>query len=346
MNIRHGVRAKSVSLALAGTLAALSLAGIPGCSTSDAAAPALVSGSPQSLSFPATAVAPGQEDTQCVVMRLDNDAPIRVGSIHNELGDASHHLIVYRVSDTEEKRTPFPCAPFSDTLDPDKGSALMVTQKRDDLLTLPSGVAISLDAHQMVRLEMHFINASPTPKTVTAKTTFTPIRDAEFRDEAGFLFIGSAEISLPPKSDTTLGPKFFEIPADLYGVKFFAMTGHEHHLGTNVQVAQASSASDPGTKIYDVPNWSWSEPKTEVFSAPLQVPNGGGFHFSCSWKNTTDSVVRFGESATDEMCFFWAYYYPNKGARVCFHTTRVGGPTGRDVCCPGDSLCAFAKFKQ
>jgi hypothetical protein len=39
------------------------------------------------------------------------------------------------------------------------------------------------------------------------------------------------------------------------------------------------------------------------------------------------------------MCFFWAYYYPDKGPKVCFHTDRVAG--GLDICCPGGSpLCS------
>ena len=294
------------------------------------------------LSFPATAVAPGQEDTKCVVMRLGNTKALHVGAIQNALGDASHHLIVYRVIDTEEKRTPFSCKPFTDTLDPEKGSPLMVTQKKDDLLTLPTGVAFSLEPYQMVRLEMHYLNASSTEKTVSATTTFTPISDDDFRDEAGFLFIGNPDIKLPPKSVTKLGPTFFEVPSDLSGVKFFAMTGHEHRLGTNVQIASVANVDDPGRMVYDVPSWTWSEPKTEVFATPLTVPDGGGFKFTCSWNNTSDQQVTFGESATDEMCFFWAYYYPSQGARVCFHTSRVGGAAGRDICCPGDALCAFA----
>ncbi len=294
------------------------------------------------LAFPPTVIAAGVEDTQCVTMRLGNAAALHVGSVHNVLGDASHHLIVYAVNDTVEERTPFKCHPFTDTLDPTKGAPLMVTQKKDDLLTLPEGVAYSIAANQMIRLEMHFINASAAPKTVSATTTMTPISDDDFRDEAGFLFIGNPDIKLPPKSTGTLGPSFFQVPYELSGVKFFAMTGHEHQLGTNVQVAMSTTYSDPGKMVYDVPNWTWSEPKTEFFQEPFTVPDDGGFTFTCSWNNTTDQQVGFGESANNEMCFFWAYYYPSKGARVCFHTSRIGGEGGGDICCPGDALCGFA----
>ncbi|MBX3188121.1 MAG: hypothetical protein KF819_13960 [Labilithrix sp.] len=306
-----------------------------------AAPPKAPAAAPVSVAFPPTAIPAGVEKTECVVVRLGNATPLHIGSIRNDLGDGSHHLIVYRTSDTVEKPTPFACDPFTDTLDPEKGSTLMVTQKKEDTLTLPPGVAFSIEANQMVRLEMHYINASASQKTITAKSTFIPISDDDFRDEAGFLFIGNPDIQLPPNTTTTLGPTFFQVPAELWGVKFFAMTGHQHKLGTNVQIAMTPNADDPGRMVYDVPDWSWSEPKTETFDPPFTVPNDGGFTFTCTWNNTTDRQVRFGESANAEMCFFWAYYYPNKGARVCFHTKRIGGQFGTDICCPGDGLCGL-----
>src|SRR3954453_24096833 len=75
-----------------------------------------------SVAFPTLMVDPGVEKTQCVVVGLHNTSEIHVGQIHNTLGDASHHMIVYRVADTVEKPTPFDCEPFVDTLDPNKGS--------------------------------------------------------------------------------------------------------------------------------------------------------------------------------------------------------------------------------
>jgi hypothetical protein len=313
-----------------------------GSTTTDATTTKSAAAAAITVTFPDTVVPPGTEKTQCVVLRLGNVAPLHVGAVHNKLGDGSHHLIVYRVNDTVEKPTPFACQPFTDTLDPAKGSPLMVTQKKDDLLTLPGGVAYSIDANQMIRLEMHYINPSSAEKTVNATTTLIPISNDDFRDEAGFIFIGNPDIRLPPKSETKLGPTFFQIPQELSGVKFFAMTGHEHQLGTNVQIARSMTDTDPGTMVYDVPGWLWSEPKTEFFDTPFTVPDNGGFTFTCSWNNTLDHQVSFGESANSEMCFFWAYYYPSKGARVCFHTTRVGGAGGGDICCPGDALCGFA----
>ncbi|GAC1575053.1 MAG: hypothetical protein NVS3B20_06680 [Polyangiales bacterium] len=293
------------------------------------------------VNFGPITVPPHVERTQCVVKRLGNSEKIHAGAFHNVLGDASHHMIVYRVGDAVEQPTPFDCKPFTDTLDPTKGSTLMITQKRDETLALPKGVAYTLDANQMIRLEMHYINASAKEKTLTSSTTVTKVADADFQNEADFLFIGDPDISLPPGQKTTLGPIFFPLPKELADSKFFAITGHEHQFGTNVKVATASNDTDPGTPVYDVADWTWSEPKTVIAEPAFSAPPNGGFRFSCEWTNTSSANVKFGESADNEMCFFWAYYYPSKGTKVCFHTAQGGPPV--DFCCPGSSYCKFLK---
>jgi len=301
-------------------------------------------GTQYTLSIGPITVQPGEERTQCLVLPLGNPGPIHVNTIHNTLTPGSHHMIVYRSAETVEQTTPFDCQPFTDTLDPSKGSTLMVTQKRDDVLTLPSGVGFALDANQMIRLELHYINPGAQPIQVTATTTLTTMDERQFQSAADFLFIGDPDITLPPNAKTTLGPIFFQLPSEYAGVNFFAITGHEHQLGTDVKVAVASNANDPGTPVYDVPGWLWSEPTTVVANPPFTVPQNGGFRFTCDWNNTTTNTVKFGESANDEMCFFWAYYYPSQGSRVCLHSDRYNG--GIDICCPGSNIiCSIIQSK-
>jgi hypothetical protein len=302
--------------------------------TGDAATP---QGS-YTVQFGPITVAAGDEQTQCLTLRLGNPAPIHVGAIHDLLGTSSHHMIVYKVADTTEVTTPFACQPFTDTLDPTKGSVLIVSQRKDDLLTFPDGVAYTLGTNQMVRIEMHYINATASPTTLVSTSTMIP--SSNYQYEAGFLFIGDPDITLPPMSMTTLGPIFFKAPSQFANVHFFAITGHEHKLGTDVTIETATSLTDPGTSVYNVPGWLWSEPATVTSNPPFTLPSGGGFKFTCQWDNTTANTVTFGESAgTNEMCFFWAYYYPSQGDEVCFHTTQV--PGGADICCPGSPYCSL-----
>lgn len=292
------------------------------------------------VDFPAITIAPGSENTQCVVKRLGNDELIRVHQIHNVLPQGSHHLIVYRTADTEEKTTPYDCDPFLDALDPSKGSTVMVTQKHDETLTLPTGVAFSMPAGQMVRLEMHYINTTAAPIDVSATSTFVTIPAKDFKDEADFLFVGTPDIDIPAHSKMTIGPTFFQLPHELLGdAKFFGITGHTHQWGTNVTVAAADTKDGPDKAVYDVPGWLWSEPATLIHEPTFSIPQGGGFRFTCDYNNLGNQHVGFGESANDEMCFFWAYYYPSQGSYVCFHTKQIGN--GYDICCPGNGLCGF-----
>ena len=274
-------------------------------------------------------VAPGVENTECVTLLLHNPNAMHVGMMHNVLTGVSHHMIVYAVNDTVEQPTPTPCQPFKNTLNPAAGQPLMISQKHDDLLQLPTGVAYSLAANQMLRLEMHYINPTQQTATVQGVSTFTPMPDAQFMNEAGFLFAGDIDISLPPNTKTTLGPVFIAMPPDIVGVNFFAFTGHEHQFGTNVQVGMGTMGST--SPVYSVPGFLWSEPPTVRMDPPVVMPANGGFQLQCDWDNTSANTVTFGESATNEMCFFWGYYWPNKGARVCFHSDKFGVNT----CCPG-----------
>lgn len=256
----------------------------------------------------------GTESTQCVMKRLGNTEPISVREIHNELGATSHHFIVYRVDDTLERPEPYSCTPFTDTLN---DSPIIITQRADDRLTLPEGVAYTIEPDQMLRLELHYINVSAAPQVADATSTFIPMPSEDVENEADIMFLGDVSISIPPMSEATLGPSFLQVPPRFEGVRYFAITGHEHQWGTNVYVEAAESAGQPGSPVYDVPNFQWDEPLTVTYDPPFTVPSGGGFKLTCDWNNRSDHHVSFGTSVDDEMCFFWAYYFPSRGPLVC-----------------------------
>jgi hypothetical protein len=318
---------------------------IAGCGSSDeegggdvAAPPDAGYGQSYTVEWGPITVDPLQEDTRCVVKRVGNEAPIKVGKFINQLGSASHHLIVYRVADTTEQPEPFPCEPFVDVLDPTKGGPLAITQKAEETISLPPGVAYSLAADQMVRIEMHFINTGEEAVEVSASTTFVEIPEADFQHEADFLFVGNLDVEVPPRRPVTLGPRFLPLPAELSGINIFAITGHEHHWGTGVEVALGAGEEGPHQTVYAPDPFRWNEPETVYHDPPLAMPESGGFMFSCEYYNNSTETVGFGESANDEMCFFWAYYYPSVGPKVCAHTDQFGG---LNACCPGDSLCQY-----
>ncbi|WP_437812233.1 hypothetical protein [Sorangium sp. So ce1078] len=289
-----------------------------------------------SVAFDPITVQPGVERTQCVIRSLDNAEAKKIGRIRNELPAGSHHLVVYRTNDVEERPEPFDCSPFSDIGDPTKGSPLMIAQRPEETLEFPDGIGISIQPRQMIRLEMHYVNATPEPIEVSATTTLVAMAGDSFEHEADFLYFGNFDVHVDPRSTATLGPVFIRPPDGLGDVKYFGVTGHTHRWGTNVLVTASPGPDGPETPVYDVERWSWSEPATVYHDPPFQLDPGGGFNLTCTWNNLSDRRVDYGGTASDEMCFFWTYYYPSQGAYVCFHSEAFGGAR---YCCPGMAEC-------
>ena len=309
-------------------------------------------GTPYTLQFPDVQVQPGPsgENTQCVWMKLSNTTEIKVHQLHNILSTDSHHLIVYKDDmDMTEQTTPVDCQPFSGALNTTGNiEPIVITQKKDDELTLPDTVGYTLPPGQMIKLEMHYINVGEQVSTANATVTLYAGDPDTITNEAGLLFTGTPDVDIPANAGSDLH-EFFKVPSyiDLSTVHIFAITGHEHQWGTGVQVNVGPGAAGPFTSVYAPSPFLWNEPATATFATPFSVPTNGGFDFTCTWQNQSSKEVKFGESATDEMCFFWAYYYPavttvngkpSQGSEVCFHTDQIGG---YNACCPGDANCSL-----
>jgi len=301
-----------------------------------------------SLRWGPVAVAPSQESTQCIWLRLSNDAEIKVHQLHNVLSPSSHHLIVYKDDmDTTEQTTPVPCQPFTGALNTTgKIFPFMITQKHDDELTLPHSVAYTLAPHQMIKIELHYINTTDAELQATAAVDFFAVEPTAIRDEANILFIGTPDIALAPNTMTEVHEFFSPTRAglDLGDARFFAITGHTHKLGLSVEVGSAQTATAAVTAVYAPDPFLWSEPETTTYAPAFQVA-AGGFDFTCRYYNSTGATVSFGESANNEMCFFWAYYYPSSGSHLCAHTNYRG--LNIDMCCPeaGAQLCDLLASK-
>ncbi len=270
--------------------------------------------SPLSLTITIPQVAPGEENTKCLQVRLGNTDPVKIGRVHNKLSAVSHHLVVSAVTDpTETESDLFDCSPFRAVL---IGAPLTVSQKHDDTILLPDGVAFPLEAAQLMHLEMHYINTGTDTADVTATSDLYPLASpGPDVQEASFIIIGTFAINLPANSQHENPWSYVKLPDAFANSNIYGATGHTHRFGTAARLAVSGpDGADPNI-IYDPSPFTWSEAELKFFDQPQHVPAGGGFSFQCAWNNTSDATVTYGESALQEMCFFWTYYYP-----------RVDGP--------------------
>jgi hypothetical protein len=250
----------------------------------------------------------GEEAVKCIVVSLNNPAPAFVRKFQTNLEPGSHHMIVY-LSDEPETTTPFDCQSFGAA----GGSAIFIAQQPHSELVFPKDpdgvpVGLALAANQKIRLEMHYINTTGAVLDVVGKATMDVLPQTANVIQSGFAFEGAFGIpTIPAQGEADTGLRFQQgIP----GTHVFALTTHQHHLGTEMKVWFANGPNDTSKLVAD--SLSWSDPPLVLFTPTLDFPLGTtqGFTYDCHWKNPTPSPVQGGLGANDEMCFFWHYYYP------------------------------------
>jgi hypothetical protein len=256
--------------------------------------------------MPGVTVMPGEETTQCVELLLGNTGAELITHIHVSLAPGSHHLIFYRSTATAPNMTPTPCSPLGGI---QTGSApLFIAQATESDLVVPDNAGISIAANQMIRVEEHFLNVTSAPIVGTGTIIVDSVPESSGLTPADLFFWGTENIAVDPH--TVGSADFFNTVRA--GVHIFGLTAHEHHFGTLTTITQAASLTAAGTELYR--NTNWAEPPLHQYAPPLAFDGSDGLHLHCEYNNTSDATVTFGESAaTDEMCFFWAYYYPSHG---------------------------------
>ncbi len=266
-------------------------------------------------------VAADEEKTVCITKDLGNTEDLVISGYSATLAPGSHHLIVYASTDTEENLTPTPCSPFAGL---GEGSAvpLVLVNKLKLTWNFPSGVGVEVSAHQMVRIEAHYINASASDIMGVGTVSFqgTPKASAPAFTPANFFFWGTENIGIPPGASATAGPNF---QAGTAGTHLISIFTHQHELGTGVQVWESAHQGDTSNRIVD--DTDWANPSWNLLTPQFDMNGTNGLSYQCDWHNTTQSTVTFGESALAEMCFIGGYYYPGHGFDMRIDGTALGG---------------------
>jgi hypothetical protein len=265
----------------------------------------------------------GMENTQCVTVNLNNPEGAYVRRARADLGTGSHHMIVYTSSKTVEEPVPKNCLPFSGILNGEH--PIFIAQQPHAELVFPTDengtpVGFEIPPHQMVKLEMHYINTTIGPLEIMGKISLDTVPLSTKVTKSDLAFWGTTQINIPANSMGDTGVLY---QPGLAGTKTFALTTHQHHLGTEMLVWHGDNANDPN-KMLVADGKDWADPPVELFSPPLDFPTNGtnifstkGLAYQCKWNNTTPNTVTFGEGYNDEMCFLWQYYFPSQGFQVC-----------------------------
>ena len=247
------------------------------------------------------ALMPGDEQTNCITVHLGNAEAGYVRRVTADLDPGSHHMIVYKSSDTTESPTPTSCYGLQGILEGQH--PFFIAQQAHAQLDFPNDengnpIGFEIEANQMVHIEFHTINTTQAPIMVSGTAAIDTIPLTTPNVVASDLaFWGTKKITIP------MGPSTFDTttanqgqPLYQYGIpgtKSFAVTTHQHHLGTQMQVWYGSSDTDTSNRIAN--GMSWSDPPLDMLDPPIDFPADGSklLTYECRWiQPTAGSAAR------------------------------------------------------
>jgi hypothetical protein len=181
-------------------------------------------------------------------------------------------------------------------------------------------MAAKLKGTDGLRIQVHYLNTTPDPLNVTATTKLTKVVDpSKITKWVGQLYFNRVYLQVPPGSGKKVTTSC-SVPQGYGPISLIGAGSHMHRRGVHF-VATTST----GLKLLETNEWA--EPAPVAYDPPVVLNAGDRVTWECTYDNTTNRTLTFGESADiNEMCIYLARFYstPNGDQIECQST----GPTG------------------
>ena len=266
----------------------------------------------RSLRVPLTPfeVPPGQDRIPCEYIELPNPTAMDIRQFEVRAPRTRlHHILLYAyLGDdrdpqylTHGLRDDLACVNLGP---PDIASHTMglLGAVRAGVYALPKGYAVSLRPRQPVSVNMHAFNATRKPRRAVVRLRLVSATPDEVRHHLEPIDIVSTTFELPPQAHT-VHTADFTAP---FPMNVAMVSSHQHRFGTRVTI-QPIVAGTVQAAIYE--NVRWREPPLRWLDPPLRLERGDRLRVRCEWQNRSDTTLRYGKSANDEMCNLNGYFF-------------------------------------
>jgi hypothetical protein len=257
-------------------------------------------------------IQPGSDIEYCEVVQLPGKPTDEYFVNRFEVGmtNYSHHLIVAAAipgSATEKALTP---GMKKKCTGPDVfgGDLYSVTGSQHPYHDerYPDGVGKKFQGGQMMIFDYHYFNSSTAPVQARAAVNFHTVDKAKVTKLAHTFGFYNLSIFIPPNTEKS----FTKQCTFTQDVMVSKVVRHTHKWGTDFSVDYFGGPND-GQHIWTTSSY---EDTDHVLDPPVLMKKGTGFKFTCNFKNTTANLLKFGLTASDEMCIlFGTWYVVNPG---------------------------------
>lgn len=259
---------------------------------------------------------------QCVQITLHNAHDLFVNRIELTTGAGFHHSNWYAVPEAVFPGSDgsYTCGDrgFDQAAAAARGEVVFAqsTHAVHDVQAFPEGVAVRIPPHYKLVAQIHLLDATDGPLTMTPTIALTPLPEASVTTRlAGFSFENHA-LAIPPMMQSR-----FSLECDLAahwqtlyaggGVAsptpdfqlYFALA-HYHAMGTGMTI-EAVAPDGTSAPIFTTAN-RVGDSLGGTLDPPFSFAGYTKVRFACDYDNTTDRTLVWG-NGSDEMCIFLAF---------------------------------------
>lgn len=219
-----------------------------------------------------------------------------------------HHVLLMQATEPVSE-TPYVCTGA------EPWKLVSVWAPGADNLVLPPEAGLPYDSNTRWALQLHYNNAGKLDGEKDQSGFEFCTTDQLRPNDAGVLAFGSMLFSLPPRAKTTVkcswaAPPSINTNLEIGGIKLIRSMPHMHGLGTAMKTT-VDSVGGASKLLVDEQAYSFQNQISHA--ANIDVKPGDIVNTTCTWNNTTDKTVTWGEGTASEMCYNYTTYYPAIG---------------------------------
>ncbi len=216
-----------------------------------------------------------------------------------------HHLLLFQM-DKAEDATPHKC----DAIFPINGKAIYAWAPGAPSYLLPEAAGFAVDAAKSTHLmvQVHYSNLTQLEGQKDSTELGLCLTDQVRPYDADIMWVGGYDFKLPPHQKTSVECTLsFGEALTFLPVHVFQAWPHMHRLGTRLETQLLRPDVDPiGLGLAD----PYTFADQAVYPMNVDIYPGDKLATRCTWDNSTDSTVKWGEATSEEMCFNLLAYYP------------------------------------
>lgn len=263
------------------------------------------------LDFPSVDVAAGGEILEmCESISLHNPEPLFVNRVTLAAGPGWHHSNWFYVADSmyDGPDGLWPCAErrFEEFKTGLQGGILFAqsTQARSEVEQFPDGAAVVIPRNARIIGNVHLVNASPSAISTSVRLALDTLPAAAVATRLGSMSFAYFPLDLAPHAKSSFTGRC-AVQAGPLDFRIFYVLPHFHGAGRGARIDVAGGPLGART-IFSTPPTTLGEPLGQRFTPPVDLRGVTDIRFTCSYQNTTDNPIHWG-NANGEMCVVLAF---------------------------------------